>query len=117
MWVWFDEELRTAISTHYDLASDEYNRIQQRRGAYPLKSFNIVPIGVTSEGLEQEEDWSFEGQFASKAQLMTLVRESELKNDVIGELNLANFILSRQPPILQSTLNLIDQIEEYIQAH
>lgn len=99
--------LRSEIVNYYLQAEQGYQRIEKRRGNYPNEIYRLVP--------RSEDDESYRSDLNSNIEMIELLRNSNLANSMMAELNLAQFIYISLNDLLENSRKLLLEIENEIE--
>ena len=103
-----DSDLRVRVSEYYAFDLSTHNRIDERETQYPHLSYQLVP---------RSSEYVLMSNLSpiAMAQIVDRVLESELRDHVTAELNLAVFMGEEFRVFRAAILELIDELEQYLE--
>jgi len=99
-------EIRVTIAQYYNQATDADARMDEREGRYPHISYRLVPR-------VDEFELATDVRGSRLRDVVRAVRESELGEHVLGEINFARFELRMIANQIQSAANLLSELRSY----
>ena len=101
--------LRDRMSAYYRFLENVYQRLDRRRGEYPQLVYRLVPRSPDSDG----DEFSFapESTDRSMAYILQSLRASSMQELIIGEQNLASFLVISSAEMQKTALDLLAELE------
>ena len=102
-------DLRAQVAEYYSLADAVYRRIDRRRGPYPATTYALLPRAPDQEG--DEFSVATDRYGLSDQDLIRNILESDLRDEILAEMNLSLFIKLRHLELRAAALELLSSLE------
>ena len=112
-----DEGIRKQIVEYYDNSVSAQLRIDERKTSYPQISYQLIPRNspIPTAPNMREADIQNDLTDQQLIQIEENIRQSSIRDEIIGEINLARFLMRVNLTLKEQANSLKDSLESYLE--